>query len=58
MRYIPMSQYSFDEIVEQCRAAINKAPEDSQSDVSYDEILTFYRWEDDVLRLTPQPVAA
>ena len=44
---------SIDDIAAQCRAAILKADErryvDQVADRIYDEILTFYRWEDDVL---------
>ena len=47
---------SIDEIAAQCRAAIMKASEPTPC--AHDEILTFYRWEDDVLRLIPEPIAA
>ena len=40
------------------KAAILKADAQRAIDAAYDEILTFYRWEDDVLRLIPEPVAA
>ena len=52
MRYNPSTDraISIDEIAAQCKAAILKA---SEPEISYDEILTFYRWEDDVLRLIP-----
>jgi hypothetical protein len=43
MRYIPMSTYSFDEIVEQCRNAINKAPKETPD--FYDEVCEFEEWE-------------
>ena len=61
MRYNPDTDraLSIDEIAAQCRAAILKA--DAQRTPylpSYDEVLTFYRWEDDVLRLIPEPIAA
>jgi len=55
MRYNPATDraISIDEIAAQCRAAILKADErryvDQVADRIYDEILTFYRWEDDVL---------
>ena len=50
MRYIPMSRFSIAEIEQQCRDAINRAPAaDPSRDECYDEILTFYRWEDDLL---------
>lgn len=49
MRYIPMSPYSIAEIEEQCRAAINRAPQQQYPDSLYDEVLEFYRWENDVL---------
>ena len=42
---------NIDEIAAQCRAAIMKA--DAPAPCAYDEVLTFYRWEDDVLRLIP-----
>jgi hypothetical protein len=58
MRYNPATDraISIDEIAAQCRAAILKASEPAP--IAYDEILTFYRWEDDVLRLIPEPIAA
>jgi len=58
MRYNPATDraVSIEEIAEQCRAAILKA--DAPAPDLYDEILTFYRWEDDVLRLIPEPIAA
>lgn len=48
MRYNPDTErsISIDDIAAQCRAAILKA---SEPEVSYDEILTFYRWENDLL---------
>lgn len=48
MRYIPSTDraVSIDEIAAQCKAAILKA---SEPELSYDEILYFYRWEDDIL---------
>ena len=63
MRYNPATDraISIDEIAAQCRAAIMKAQEAPAADPTrdcYDEILTFYRWEDDVLRLIPEPIAA
>ena len=62
MRYNPATDraISIDEIAAQCRAAIMKAqtPAADPSRECYDEILTFYRWEDDVLRLIPEPIAA
>lgn len=53
MRYNPATDraISIDEIAAQCRAAILKASEPAPC--AHDEILTFYRWEDDVLRLIP-----
>jgi hypothetical protein len=53
MRYNPDTDraLNIDEIAAQCKAAILKA--DAPAPCSYDEILTFYRWEDDVLRLIP-----
>jgi len=58
MRYNPDTErgINIDEIAAQCRAAILKA--DAPAPDLYDEILTFYRWEDDVLRLIPEPIAA
>lgn len=49
---------NIDDIAAQCRAAIMKANAQSVNDSAYDEILTFYRWEDDILRLIPEPIAA
>ena len=56
MRYNCKALYTLDEVAAQCKAAIMKASEPAPS--AYDEILTFYRWEDDVLRLLPEPIAA
>ena len=55
MRYNPATDraLNIDEIAAQCRAAIMKADErryvDQVADRIYDEVLTFARWEDDVL---------
>ena len=52
MRYNPRTDaaLSIDEIAAQCRAAILKAPAAPTVEVDpYAEILTFYRWEDDLL---------
>ena len=51
---------SIDEIAAQCRHAILKADACRAIDAAfdYDEILTFYRWEDDILRLDPELCAA
>ena len=64
MRYNPATDraISIDEIADQCRAAIMKADEDRQisatmdqiadllfGDDLYSDVLTFARWEDDVL---------
>ncbi len=54
MRYNPATDraISIDEIAAQCRAAIMKAQEAPAADPTlpaYDEILTFYRWEEDLL---------
>jgi hypothetical protein len=48
MRYIPQSRYSFDEICEQCRAAINRPPSVKQaSTVPYNEVQRFFaKWEE------------
>lgn len=62
MRYNPDTDraISIDEIAAQCKAAILKADAQTQkaNDTAYDKILTFYRWEDDILRLIPEPIAA
>jgi hypothetical protein len=60
MRYNPATDraVSIDEIAEQCRHAILKADACRAIDTAYDEILTFYRWKDDVLRLIPEECAA
>jgi hypothetical protein len=62
MRYNPATDralYTIDEIAEQCRNAILNAEASARfCEGVYDEILTFYRWEDDVLRLIPEPCAA
>ena len=53
MRYNPATDraISIDEIAAQCRAAIMKAQEPAPAPAPspYDQILTFYRWEDDLL---------
>ena len=55
MRYNPATDraLNIDEIAAQCRAAIMKADErryvDQVADRIYDEVLTFARWQDDVL---------
>jgi hypothetical protein len=48
MRYIPMSQYSFDEICEQCRAAVNRsAANDTQDSTDvYAEVRKYYHYDD------------
>jgi len=58
MRYNCKALYTLEEIAEQCRNAIMKAEQPKVDDNLYDEILTFYRWEDDILRLIPEPIAA
>jgi len=60
MRYNPATDRacSIDEIAAQCKAAILKADAQKAIDTAYDEILTFYRWEDDILRLIPETCAA
>ena len=46
MRYIPMSKYSFDEIVDQCRQAVLRASNDTQdSSDLYTEVRKFYRYD-------------
>ncbi len=51
MRYNPATDRacSIDEIAEQCRNAILKADACRAIDTAYGEILTFYRWENDML---------
>ena len=55
MRYNPSTDraISIDEIAAQCKAAILKAEHDRQIDAIadrlYDEVLTFARWENDLL---------
>jgi hypothetical protein len=55
MRYNPATDraISIDEIAAQCKAAIMKAEQDRQidaiADLLYDEVLTFSRWENDLL---------
>jgi hypothetical protein len=47
MRYIPMSSYSFDEIVDQCRQAVLKAQSNTQdSQDLYTEIRKFYHYDE------------
>jgi hypothetical protein len=60
MRYNPATDraLSIDAIAEQCRNAVLKASAERAIDTAYDEILTFYRWEDDILRLIPEECAA
>jgi hypothetical protein len=50
MRYNPATDraLSIDEIAAQCRAAIMKADQ-QPAPCAHDEILTFYRWENDLL---------
>jgi hypothetical protein len=58
MRFNPDTEraLNIDAIAEQCRRAITKATEPVSD--PYSEILSFYRWEDDILRLIPEPIAA
>jgi hypothetical protein len=61
MRYNCQALYTLDEVAAQCKAAILKAQAQKEQQIAdrlYAEILTFYRWEDDVLRLIPEPIAA
>jgi hypothetical protein len=60
MRYNPATDRArdIDAIATECKAAILKADACRLIDSAYDEILTFYRWEDDILRLIPEPCAA
>lgn len=47
MRYIPPARYTFDEIVEQCRAAINRPVVDTQDSTDlYAEVRKFYHYDD------------
>ena len=47
MRYIPQSQYTFDEICKQCSDAINRPSVVIKPiTVSYDEVRKFYRYAD------------
>jgi hypothetical protein len=47
MRYIPQSKYSFDEICEQCRNAVNRVAEVKQDSTDlYTEIRKFYHYDD------------
>jgi hypothetical protein len=61
MRYNCQALYTLDEVAAQCKAAVLKAQAQKEQQIAdrlYDEVLTFYRWEDDVLRLIPEPIAA
>ena len=61
MRYNCQALYTLDEVAAQCKAAVLKAQAQKEQQIAdrlYAEILTFYRWEDDVLRLIPEPIAA
>jgi hypothetical protein len=51
MRYNPATDRacSIEEIAAQCKAAILKADACRAIDAAYEDILTFYRWEDDIL---------
>jgi hypothetical protein len=51
MRYNPATDRacSIEEIADQCRNAILKADACRAIDAAYDEILQFYRWEEDLL---------
>jgi hypothetical protein len=48
MRYIPQSKYSFEEICEQCRNAINPPQQDDNELASdlYAQVRKFYRYDD------------
>lgn len=47
MRYIPMSQYTFEEIVEQCLQAVNSCSDDTQDSTDlYAEVRKFYHYDD------------
>ena len=63
MRYNPATDraLSIDEIAAQCKAAILKADQQYVADTAdriYDEILYFYRWENDLLVEVPQVLCA
>jgi hypothetical protein len=61
MRYNCQALYTLDEVAAQCKASILKAQAQKEQQIAdrlYAEVLTFYRWEDDVLRLIPEPIAA
>jgi hypothetical protein len=46
MRYIPSSRYTLDEIADQCRQAVLRAPNDTQDSTDlYSEVRKFYRYE-------------
>lgn len=50
MRYIPMSQYTFDEICEQCRQAVLTAKSDTQDSTDlYTEVRKFYHYSNPLL---------
>jgi hypothetical protein len=51
MRYIPQSRYTFDEIVEQCRSAINRPTQQQQPlhTVDYSEVRKFFRYDNALL---------
>jgi len=47
MRYIASSRYTFDEIVDQCRAAVNRADSNTQDSTDvYAEVRKFYHYDD------------
>jgi hypothetical protein len=48
MRYIPQSQYTFDEICQQCRDAINRPVQHHKPVTTnvYSEVRKFYRYHD------------
>jgi len=62
MRYNPATDRArdIDAIAAECKQAILKADACRAIDAAfdYDQILTFYRWEDDILRLEPELCAA
>lgn len=51
MRYIPQSQYTFDEICKQCYDAINRPQSVTVKPitVSYDEVRKFYHYSNPLL---------
>ena len=60
MRYIPSSRYTFDEIVDQCRAAVNRPSQSTPApaSVDYSEVRKFYHYDENagqVFRMKDYP---